>query len=155
MQRFDFLGGQAEQEEILRTHLVAYLDVGAVQRADGERPVQRQLHVARARGLGSGSGYLFGKIGSRNDAFGIGYIVIGDEHQLQLAAHLLVVVDDIRDVVDEPDDEFGHRIAGRRLARDDHGARHDIGMRAGTDPVIQGDDMQHVEQSAVCIRGCA
>ena len=59
---------------------------------------------------------------------------------------MLVVVDDVGDVVDEPDDEFGHRIPGRCLACDDDGARHNVGMHAGANAVVQGDDMQHVEQ---------
>ena len=42
-------GGQPEDEDIVLTDAVADLDVGAVQRADGQRAIQRQLSVARAR----------------------------------------------------------------------------------------------------------
>jgi hypothetical protein len=44
--------------------LLADLDVGAVERADGERAVERQLHVAGARGLLAGGGDLLGEVGA-------------------------------------------------------------------------------------------
>jgi len=39
LQPYRLPGGQAEEEEVLRPRFLADLDVGAVQRADGERPV--------------------------------------------------------------------------------------------------------------------
>ena len=46
---FDLARGQPEDEEILRPHLLAHLDIGSVERADGERAIQGELHVAGAR----------------------------------------------------------------------------------------------------------
>ena len=71
---------------------------------------------------------VFTQMGTRDDPLGVGYIVVGDEHQFQFAADLLVVVDDVSHIVDEPDDVLGHRITGRRLAADDDGARHQVRM---------------------------
>jgi hypothetical protein len=48
----------------------ADLDVGAVQGADGQRAVERELHVAGARGLGAGGGDLLGQVGGRDDDLG-------------------------------------------------------------------------------------
>jgi hypothetical protein len=55
---------QAEQEEVLGADLLADLDVGAVQRADGQRAVHRELHVAGARGLLAGGRDLLGQVGA-------------------------------------------------------------------------------------------
>ncbi len=48
LQRVDLGREQAEHEEILGAHFLADLDVGAVRRADGERAVHAELHVAGA-----------------------------------------------------------------------------------------------------------
>jgi hypothetical protein len=45
--------------------LLADLDVGAVEGADRERAVQRELHVAGAGGLLAGGGDLLGQVGRR------------------------------------------------------------------------------------------
>ncbi len=57
-----------------------------------------------------------------------------------------VRVDDAGDVVDELDDALGHHVARRRLAREDHRARH--GERLGVRPqlVVTRHDVQQVEQ---------
>ena len=36
----DLLGGQPEQEKIINSNFLAYFDVGAVQRADGQGSIQ-------------------------------------------------------------------------------------------------------------------
>ena len=50
-ERVDFGSGQAEQEEVLRAHFFANLDIGAVQGADSQRAIHAELHVAGAGGL--------------------------------------------------------------------------------------------------------
>ena len=42
---------QPEDEDIVRADVLADLDIGAVERADGQRAVERELHVARAGGF--------------------------------------------------------------------------------------------------------
>jgi hypothetical protein len=110
-------------KNVLRADFVADLDVGAVQRADGERAVQRQLHVAGAGGLGAGGGDLLGEVGGGNDQLGVGDVVVGDEDDLEPVAHQRVVVHHVGDVVDQADDQLGHAVAGRGLAAEDHRAR--------------------------------
>ena len=46
---------------------LADLDIGAVQRADGQRAVQRELHVAGAGRLHAGGRDLLGQVGGRDD----------------------------------------------------------------------------------------
>ena len=60
-----------------------------------------------------------------------------------------VVVDDAADVVDQPDDVLGHRVARRRLAGEDHGARHPVGVGRGQHRLVAADHVQHVEQLAL------
>ena len=50
----DLLGGQAEDDDVVVADALLYLDIGAVERADGQRAVERELHVAGARGLHAG-----------------------------------------------------------------------------------------------------
>ena len=56
--RDHLVGGEAEQEEVLVPDGVADLDVGAVERAERERAVERELHVAGPGGLLAGGGDL-------------------------------------------------------------------------------------------------
>ena len=50
--------------------MLADLDVGAVERADGERAVERELHVAGARGLHAGGRDLLRQVGRRDHELG-------------------------------------------------------------------------------------
>ena len=65
--RLDFGRGQAEDEDVVVADQIADLDVGAVERADGQRAVQRHLHVAGAGGLHAGGGNLLGEVGGGDD----------------------------------------------------------------------------------------
>ncbi|MNI83856.1 hypothetical protein D3C73_1407040 [compost metagenome] len=46
--------GIPEDKDILRTHMLQHLDVGSVQRTDGQRTVQRKFHVTGPGGFGPG-----------------------------------------------------------------------------------------------------
>ena len=48
---FHLFHGVAEDKDILFAHLLGDFDVRPVQRADGQRAVQRQLHVAGTGGF--------------------------------------------------------------------------------------------------------
>jgi len=50
----------AEDRDILRPDMVTDFDIGAVERADGQRAIERQLHVAGAGGFHPGGRYLLG-----------------------------------------------------------------------------------------------
>ena len=91
--RLDLRRGQAEDEDVVVADPLADLDVGAVERADGQRAVERQLHVAGARGLHAGGGNLLGQVGGRDDHLRQADVVVRQEHHLQHAAQRRVVVD--------------------------------------------------------------
>ena len=62
--------GQAEQEEVLLAGFLGHLDGRAVARADGQRAVHHELHVARAAGLVAGGRDLVGDIAGRDQPLG-------------------------------------------------------------------------------------
>ena len=144
--RGDLLDGVAENEDIVGAHLFADLHVGAVEGADGEGPVEGELHVAGARGLGAGGGDLLGEVGRRDDQLGQAHPVVGDEHHLQAVADARVVVDRGGHVVDEADHQLGEVVGRGRLAGEDHHPRHPVGARVGQDGLVAGDHVQHIEQ---------
>ena len=126
--------------------MIADFDIGAVERADGQRAVQRELHVAGAGGLHARGRNLFGQVGGGNDHFGEADIVVGQEHDLQPPGDDGIVVDDFGDVVDQLDDQLGVAIARRRLAGEDFDPRHPVALRLVLDRVIERDGFQDVEQ---------
>ena len=54
---------QAEEKEIFFAGFFRHLDGRAVARADGQRSIQHEFHVACAAGFIAGSGNLIGDIG--------------------------------------------------------------------------------------------
>ncbi len=104
---FDFLDSHAEDEDVLFTNFLEDFDISAVECADGESAIERELHVARAGGLFARGRDLFGDVGSRDDALGEGDAVVGQEDHFQLAADAWVIVDDGTDGVDGFDDALG------------------------------------------------
>ena len=83
----DLLGGQAEDDDVVVADALLDLDIGAVERADGDRAVQRELHVAGAGGFHAGGRDLLGQIGRRHHDLGQADIVVRNEHDLEQAAH--------------------------------------------------------------------
>jgi hypothetical protein len=112
---YDLLDGEPEDEDVLVAHLLADLDVGAVERADGQRAVEGELHVAGARGLLAGGGDLLREVGAGNDLLGQRDAVVGQEGDLEPAADARVVIDVVARRVDRADDVLGHVVAGRGL----------------------------------------
>ena len=108
---------------------VADLDVGAIEGADGQGAVERELHVARARGLHPGGADLLGEVARRDDALGEADIVVRDEGDLQPIADLGIGVHHGRHVVDELDDQLGALIGGRCLAGEDLDPWLPVGLR--------------------------
>ena len=64
------LDGHAEDEDVLLADLLADLDVGPVERADRQGPVERELHVTGSGGLLAGGRDLLGEIGGGHDLLG-------------------------------------------------------------------------------------
>ena len=143
------IGGQAEQEEVLGPHMLADLDIGAVQRADGQRAVHGELHVAGARGLLPRRADLFGQIRRRDQLFGHRDVVIGRIGDLQQIAGHRVVIDRRGHVVDQVDHRFRQPVARCRLAAEDLDARGPVAVRRLVDAMPQRDRLQHVQKLAL------
>ena len=148
-QRRGAIGGEAEDENVVLAHGVSDLHVGAVERADGERTVQGELHVAGAGGFCAGGGNLLRKVGRGDDDRGAAHVVVGYEHHLEPPAHARIVVHHVAHVVDQLDDQFRHVVAGRGLAGEDHRARHPLRLRIVDEPLVQRDHVQHVQKLAL------
>jgi hypothetical protein len=146
---FDFGRGEAEQEEVFGADFLANFDVGAVQRADGQRAVHREFHVAGAGGFLAGGGNLLGQIGGRIDVMRDLDVEIGDEHHLQAAGDVVVAIDHFGHRIDQFDDQLGHVITRRGLAAEDEAARLDVDAGVAFDAVVQRDDVQQVEVLAL------
>src|SRR5690606_14364369 len=135
-----------EDEHVVVADLFAHFHVGAVQGADGEGPVEGELHIAGAGGFHAGGGNLLGQVGGGNDHFGQADVVVGQEHHLELATQGRVVVDGAGDVVGQLDDQLGLVVAGGRLAGEDLHPRHPVHGRIVADRLVQGHAVQQVEQ---------
>ena len=148
---FDFRCGQAEEEEVLRAHFLANLDVCAVQGADGESAVHGELHVAGSGGFLAGQGDLLGKVGGRIDSMAEFHAEVGEKDYFQPSPRQRVTVDDLADGVNELDDELGHAVAGGGFSAKDKGARHNLGRRIAVDALEQGNDMQDLQMLALVL----
>ena len=140
---------QAEKEEVFRPDLFPDLHIGAVQRPDGQRAVQRQFHVAGARRLFPGGGNLFRQVCRRDQVFGHRDVVIGRIDHLQQIARPGVIVDGGGHIIDKVDDFLGHDIARRGLAAEDLHPRHMRQVRVLADEMPLRDGLKDVEKLAL------
>ena len=113
---------ESKQKEVLCARFLADLDVRTVERADGERTVEHEFHVAGTGGFLAGGGDLLGQVGGWINELRILDVEVGEENHLEPASDRRVVVHDFRHPVDEADDELRHQVAGRRLASEDAAA---------------------------------
>ena len=126
--------------------MIADFEIGAVKRADGQRAIQRELHVAGAGSFHARGRNLLRQVGGGNDHLGEADIVVGEEGDLQASGNGRIVVDGFGDVVDELDDQLGVAIARRRLAGKDFHARHPVALRLVLDREIERHGLDDVEQ---------
>ncbi len=127
----DLLRRQPEEKEVVLAGLARHLDRGAVARADGERAVHHELHVAGTAGLEAGGRDLFRHVGGRDQALGQAHVVIGEKQDTQTASHRRLALDRRAHVVDQFDDELGKVVRWRRLPGKEERARRDVDMRIG------------------------
>src|SRR5262252_4789829 len=110
-QLVDLSGSETENEDIIVAYLLLDLNVGAVHRADDERAVESELHVARTGGFGPGCRDLFRELGGREDLLRERDTVVGEEYHPQQCSDVFIAVDPVPDRIDELDDQFGHEIS--------------------------------------------
>src|SRR4029077_11228870 len=132
----DLRRGQAEDEDVVVADQIAHLDIGAVESADGQRAVERHLHVASAGGFHAGGRNLLRQVGGGHDSLGQRNVVVRQEHYFQKGAHGRVRIDDLRDVDRELDDQLGLSVAGGRLTGEDLDSGREVDCRVRTDGVI-------------------
>ena len=144
-----FLGGQAEQEKVFCSYLIADLDIRAVQGPDRERPVQSELHIARTGSFIAGRGDLLGQVCGRVNPLGLLNIVVGQKHYLEAIPHIGIFVQHLAHRVDQLDDQLGHEIPGSRFPSKNNRARHDLALRVSLDPVIKRDDVKYIQMLAL------
>ena len=149
LQLENLLRGKAEEEEVIGPHLVADLDVCAVERADGQGAVQGELHVACTARLFAGGGDLLREIGCREDPLRERNAVVGEEHDAQLAVDLRVRVDHRAHRVDQLDDQLRRCVGGRRLPAEDERARDHGQVRVLLRPQVERNHVQEIEQLAL------
>ena len=145
-QRLHLVGRHAEQEHILVAHALTNLDVCAVERAERDRAIDHQLHVAGTGGLLTRNGDLLGQVGSRDDDLGQRDFIVFNEDHLELVLHLRVRVYKIGNGDDERNDLLGQIIACGCLGREDECLRIDRLFRVILDIVVKRQDMQDIQQ---------
>eukprot|EP00047_Mylnosiga_fluctuans_P003292 m.228426 g.228426 ORF g.228426 m.228426 type:complete len:867 (+) comp11740_c0_seq1:45-2645(+) len=151
LERLDLLDGHAEDEDVVLADLLQHLDVRTVESADSQGTVDHELHVAGARGLGAGRADLLREIRGGDDLLGQGHAVVLEEDDLEPAAHIGVGVDDVGDGCDQLDDHLGHVVPGRGLAANQDSAGHEVAAGVLLHAVVEGDDVQDVEQLALVL----
>ena len=134
---------------MLITDLLADLDVGTVVGADGERPVECELHVAGARSFGARRGDLLGEVGPGHHLLRHRHGIVRQENDFETATGAGVVVDGACDIMDEMDDRLGGRIGRGRLTSEHHGTRHPVGGRICDDRLPTTDHVHDVQQLAL------
>lgn len=84
--------------------------------------------------LCAGGGNLLAEIGGRHDLLGQRDAIVLQEDETQLVAHVHVIVDATRQVVEELDDLLGHVVARCRLPAQHNCPRRERRTRVELDP---------------------
>src|SRR4030095_336357 len=135
----------------LMAHGVADLNVGSVQRADRQRSIHGEFHIACARGLLARCGDLFGKIGGGIDALAVFDIEVRHKDHLEDLRNCWSLFEDFGDGVDQLDDQFGHAVSGGGFAAEDHGARRYARIETALELAIKSDRIQRVQVLALVL----
>ena len=145
-QLFHLIRGVTKDKDILLADVIQHLHIRAIQRTDSQRAVKGELHITGARRFGARQRDLLGKIRRRNDHLRKADAVVRDKDHFQLIADIGIVVDHLRDIVDKVNNVLRHVVSRGGFTGKDIDARHPLRRRIGLDPVIAGDDMQHIHQ---------
>ena len=113
---------QTEQKEIFFAGFFSHLNGRAVTRADGQRSVHHELHIAGATCFVAGRGNLIGDIRRGNEPLGHGNTVIGQEQNLEPSADHRIGVDRVSDVIDKLNYYLRQLVGRRRFASEKESA---------------------------------
>ena len=126
-------------------------DVCAVHGAQRQCAVHHELHVRGTRSLLTGSGNLLGDVGGRDDVLCRGDVVILNESDLQATVHVRIVIDLVRDSVDELNDGLRANVAWGGLGTEDEHARWHVQRWVFLDAVVEIQDVERVEKLALVL----
>lgn len=164
-QVLDLLGEVAEEEDVVLADLARDFDlealaarswacaegrgtyIGTVAGSDDQTAVQHELHVARARCLGSGGGDVLADVAGWDDDLGLADVVVLDEDDFQEISNILVIVDNSTNAVDQVDDSLSHPVTRSSLATEDRDSRDlllALLWRHGLDRQVSVDDSEDV-----------
>ena len=142
----DFVGFEAENEDILVADFARHFDVCAVERADGQSAVDHELHVARAARLFTGQRDLFGNFRCRHQFFRHCNVVFLGVYDVELFVDLGVLANIFGEEPDELDDLFGHVIARSRLCAENISFGLDLKIGIFFQGVIRRNDVEYVQK---------
>ena len=128
---------------------IADLDVRAVERAERDGAVHHELHVARARSFLRSRGDLLTDIGRRIDDLADGDAEVLDEYDLDLALDARIVVDLVRDGIDQADRLLRAVVARCSLAAEEVRRRQHVEVRIRLELVVLVHDVQDVHELAL------
>ena len=111
------------------------LDVGPIERADRDRAVELELHVAGAGSFRAGERDLLAQIGRGNDPLRERDPVVRQENHFQFVLELRIAIEDLGDLVDQFDNQLRHEIARRGFGAEHERARDDVEFRILFEPV--------------------
>ncbi len=151
LQRLHFVHVQTEDGTVFGPRLFSDLDVGSIQRPDGDCTVECHLHVAGTGCFITCSRDLLGDICCRDQLLGQTHAIVRHEHHFQLALDTSIVVDPIRQLVDGIDDVFGQLVTGRRFGAEDKHAWVHVIVRVGQQTTIKRHDVNKVQLLALVL----
>ena len=139
----------AEDVNVVHPDLLADLDVRAVHRADGDRAVHHELHVAGAAGFLAGGAELLGNLRRGNQHLRAGDIVVLQEHDLQHLPGPGMLFDQPAQGTDHADGLLRPDVSGAGLGAEDE----DSGLHGEAlvvhDPVVQHKDVKSIQHLAL------
>ena len=138
--------GEAKQEHVFLPSLLRHFDGRSVACPNGQGSIHHKLHIAGSAGFIAGGRYLVGDIAGRNKPLCQRNIVLGQEQDVEPAAHGRVGVNRIRQIADEFYDELGQAVGWCRLTSEEKCARHHLHIGIFAQPVISNHNPQCVQQ---------
>jgi hypothetical protein len=96
-------------------------------------------------------GDLLGEVRRRVDEMRVLHAEVREEGHLQVPVGVRIGVHDLRDGIDELDDELGHRVPRGGLAGEQEGARRGVEPQTLLQALIEGDDVQDVQMLALVL----
>ena len=115
----DRLGQVTEKENVFLADFSGNFNVGTIHCTDDESTVQGKLHVRRTGRLCSCCGDVIRQVRARADDFGLGHVIVWNEHHLQQVIDFCVLVHHFSNHVNQVDDCLCHVVTWRSLSTND------------------------------------